>query len=175
VISLGMVTGGALLRLHRTDPGAPAPTDLLIAHLILPSRMTAGHHIRFGLVATNHGTTAIPPGRELRAHFRVDGAEVSWSGRVRRSLAAGESITLDAYRGGFKDGGRWIAVAGTHTLEATVSDRPRPSGTRAVISAKNTSFHVAPGLTKPVNIVHPRITGRAKVGHRLRVRPGIWS
>jgi hypothetical protein len=91
------------------------------------------------------------------------GAQVTLKGR---GLAAAKSVSFGGVKGRFK-------IVSDSKLVATVPQRAR-SGPIAVASAlkqvqTKTRFRIVPGAK-----TKPRITGIARVGHRLTATTGVW-
>jgi len=86
-----------------------------------PANPVAGDQVTFKAVVKNQGTGPTPAGTIVGVGFQVDGGStIIWSDNYTQSIAPGESVVLTANGG--VSGSKWTAVAGTHTISATVDD-----------------------------------------------------
>ena len=86
-----------------------------------PANPVAGDQVTFKAVVKNQGTGPTPAGTIVGVGFQVDGrSTIIWSDNYTQSIAPGESVVLTANGG--VSGSKWTAVAGTHTISATVDD-----------------------------------------------------
>jgi hypothetical protein len=99
---------------------APAPVtypDLVIRSVnYIPDSPAAGEAVSFSAVIANEGTAALPDGLGVRVSFSINGAPaVAWTS-LANALLPGQSATVSP------SAGAWTAIAGIHTLTATVDD-----------------------------------------------------
>jgi subtilase family serine protease len=191
LISAGVLTGGTVVGAASLLPGSagasglkgallasasPLP-DLIITALVIPASLSAGKPVIFGATVKNKGFGPTPAGVMVRVAFHIDsGPQVTWSTTDLSSLGAGASITLYA-TGGRTGTAAWTAVAGSHTLRATVNNPAVIAETTTMNNSRSAAFTVSASSapTPPVNTALPVITGSPVVGDVLTVSNGSWS
>lgn len=91
--------------------------DLVINSVnCLPASPVAGNPVRFSAVVANQGAAAFPAGLNVRLSFSVNGAPAVASAYLTNALLPGASTTVAAAAS------TWTAVAGVHSVTATVDD-----------------------------------------------------
>ena len=104
-----------------TNPPPANLPDLAITQLsYLPLAPAAGDLVGFRAVVTNHSTAPVPSGVNVRVSFAIDGVPFAWRSVATGPLTNGTIIAFLSDKG--TGGAKWSAVAGAHTLTATVDD-----------------------------------------------------
>lgn len=95
---------------------APRQPDLVITGVsFTPLAPVAGNSVTFSAVITNQGRAALASGLNVQVSFSIDGAPASSWAVLTNSLAAGGAATVTCTAAM-----AWPAVAGTHTVVASV-------------------------------------------------------
>ncbi len=99
-----------------------AKPDLILTDIgWSPAQPVAGSSVTFNATVKNQGLAATPEGTVLGIGFQVDGAPTAfWSDAHTAALAVGDSVILPVNGG--VNGAVWSALAGTHSVSATVDD-----------------------------------------------------
>lgn len=105
-----------------TTPLATYPDLVITAVNFLPASPVAGTSVRFSAAVANQGTAAIPAGLSVRVSFSVNGEPAAARVYLTNALLPGASVTVATEAGGVAGFGTWTAVAGVHSVTATVDD-----------------------------------------------------
>ena len=112
-----------------TVPSARAQTeklpDLIVTDVqFAPQKSFAGEPVTLQATVKNQGEAPTPEGIILGGVWKINGESFAYTDKNTRSLAPGESVTLQADGGG--DGeGRWLPRAGTYRVGFLIEDANR--------------------------------------------------
>ncbi|HEY0189781.1 MAG TPA: RICIN domain-containing protein, partial [Kofleriaceae bacterium] len=147
---------GAITFNPTTFGGDPAPgvgkagfyraarPDLVVTAITWsPVSPAAGTGVTFTATIKNQGGGATPGGIKHGMAFSVDGSEVTWSDTDFTSLAPGATVSLTANGG--TSGPTWAAIAGTHTIAATIDDQDLIAESSEANNTFSTSLTVGTG------------------------------
>jgi len=108
-------------------PTTPAPSgkpDLVVTAISwMPANPATGDAVTLSATIKNQGTAPTPAGTKHGVLFTFDDGAAGpgvWSDTHATAIAPGASVTVTANGG--SAGATWKAVAGTHTVKATVDD-----------------------------------------------------
>lgn len=116
--------------------------DLVVTDITwAPGSPHAGDNVVFTVTIKNVGVAATPDGTIVGVSFKVDGNSAGCNGSSTTSLAPGATRTLTANA---CSPSSWTAVAGTHSVVATVDDQSRIRESDETNNTRTQTITVAP-------------------------------